>query len=375
MIGRGVAFNGKFLTAPARGLSRVATELIGAIDQLLEEDPEAAQSRTWELYCRRDADRAFALNHIRRRREGRINGPLWEQGELAALTAEKLLVNFCNMAPLSSRGSITFIHDAHVFMMPESHTMGYAAWYRFALPKVAAAASRVVTVSEFSRDRLVEFGVAPAGKIEVIHNGCEHLLRRRPDRSILDRLGLGPNRFVLALANRQPHKNIGVLFKAWGDPALADVKLVLVGPHDREAFSATGRRPPDSAVFAGQVSDEELRALYEAAICFASPSLMEGFGLPALEAMSLSCPVIAAPCGSLPEVCGEAAIYADPHDPAAWAEAVSTCRSIEARSSLQARGRERAARFSWRAGARRLLELIEEVAPCARETRRRLEEA
>lgn len=364
MDARGVAFNGKFLNAPARGLSRVAGELIRAVDELLGEQPERAAARTWELICRRDASPGPPLARIARRAESRVNWRLWEQAELPALAAGRLLVNFCNMSPLAVRGAITFIHDAHVFMMPESHSLTYAAWYRLALPRVARAASRVVTVSEFSRDRLIEFDVAPADKIVVIHNGAEHLQRLTPDPMALDRLGLRPQGYVLALANRQPHKNLRRLFEAFRHPDLAEVKLVLVGPHDAHAFTVFGLPPPPQAVFTGHVSDEALRTLFEQAVCFASPSLMEGFGLPVLEAMSLSCPVVAAPRAALPEVCGDAALYADPGDSMTWVAAITTCRTADgARAVMQAKGRARAARFSWRAAAGRLLELIDEVAP------------
>lgn len=364
MDGCGVAFNGKFLNAPARGLSRVASELIRATDEMLAEQPDRAAARSWELVCRRDASPGPPLGRIARHGQGRLNWPLWEQAELPGFATGRLLVNLCNMSPLAVTGAITFIHDAHVFMMPESHSLSYAAWYRFALPRVARASSRVVTVSEFSRDRLVEYGVAPADKIVVIRNGAEHLLRHAPDASVLGRLGLAPEGYVLALANRQPHKNIRRLFEAFRHPALAGLELVLVGPHDAHAFAAAGHDAPPQAVFAGHVSDEALRALYEHALCFASPSLMEGFGLPVLEALSLSCPVVAAPCAALPEVCGEAAIYADARDPMAWVEAISALRTDgDARRSLQARGRTRALGFSWRAGAARLLDLIDEVSP------------
>jgi glycosyltransferase involved in cell wall biosynthesis len=109
----------------------------------------------------------------------------------------------------------------------------------------------------------------------------------------------------------------------------------------------------------GRVSDAQLRSLLEQALCYLCPSTTEGFGLPALEAMTLGCPAVVAPCGALPEVCGDAALYADPHDPAAWAEAVTRLLlDPQARANLAGAGRLHASRFSWANAARALLDIL-----------------
>lgn len=367
-LSRGVVFNGKFLSGPARGLNRVGTEMIKAIDDLLAECQPSFGGRTWEVVCRPDAADRLQLKNIQVRRLGGASWPLWEQVELPRLLQGKQLVNLCNMSPLSVKGAITFIHDAHVFIMPQSHTRGYAAWYRFALPRVARRASRVVTVSQFSRQALIDYDVVEPERIEVIANGGEHLLRATADPGILDRLGIEPGRYVLALANTQLHKNIGVLLKAWSEQDMKLQTLVLVGPHGPAAFAAAGHTIPDGVKFAGNVEDGELRALYEAATCYACPSLLEGFGLPAVEAMTLGCPVVASPRAALPEVCREAALYADPYRPEAWRQAIDECRLPDRRCDLQARGIRQAARFSWRAAASALMRLIEQTAPATSQT-------
>jgi glycosyltransferase involved in cell wall biosynthesis len=214
-----------------------------------------------------------------------------------------------------------------------------------------------LTVSEFSRRELVHFGVAPADRIRVIHNGIDHIGKARPDASVLTRLNLQPGQFVVSLANTQAHKNIPMLLRAFADPALADVTLVLFGSAGADQFRALGHDVPGNVRFAGRIDDAELAALFGAARCMAFPSCTEGFGLPPLEAMKSGCPALVAPAGALPEVCGDAALYADPARPDHWVEAIVRLGDDPAlRQRLIAAGHDQAARFTWRKAAEQLIE-------------------
>ncbi len=105
---------------------------------------------------------------------------------------------------------------------------------------------------------------------------------------------------------------------------------------------------PDGFRFLGFVPDDDLAALYRHAAWFVFPSLYEGFGLPAVEAMANGCPVLAARAASIPEVCGDAALYFDPLDPASLADALRTAAADPGlRGRLVAAGRERLARYNW----------------------------
>jgi glycosyltransferase involved in cell wall biosynthesis len=110
----------------------------------------------------------------------------------------------------------------------------------------------------------------------------------------------------------------------------------------------------------GRVTDAELRALYENAECFVYPSFYEGFGLPPLEAMTCGCPVVVSRAASLPEVCGEAAVYCDPGNPADIGRALDqVLEDSELRSELRQRGVDRAAQFTWSHSGRALLGLLD----------------
>jgi glycosyltransferase involved in cell wall biosynthesis len=357
-----VAFNGKFLTAPPTGVHRVAGSLIQSVDEILRSGARQSAKAAWELLCPPDARRSLPTTVIATHHFGPLTWQFWEQFQLPLRTRNTLLVNLCNLAPLAHRGGVTMIHDAQVFISPESYSQPFYRWYQFALPKIGLNAAKILTVSEYSRQQLAYYGVAPLSKIVTIHNGVDHLLSEPAEPAVVQRLELQPAKYVVALANTQPHKNIGLLLRAFADKELSSVPLVLVGSATAADFEATGAAVPKNVVFAGRVSDGEMRALLEAAACLAFPSTTEGFGLPPLEAMLLGCPAVVAPCGALPEVCGDSAIYADPNDEAGWVEAIAALvQGGEIRERAVLRGRQHASRFTWRRSGERLLSVIDDL--------------
>jgi glycosyltransferase involved in cell wall biosynthesis len=198
----------------------------------------------------------------------------------------------------------------------------------------------------------------------VVYNGCDHVLEVRPDDGQLVTLNLTRKRYVLALANTQKHKNIAILLKAFAKSELKNVTLVLFGGATKADFETLGHVVPPNVRFSGRITDSELVGLMANAGALAFPSLTEGFGLPPLEAMALGCPVVAAPFGALPEVCGKAALYADPLDPDAWSEKIRTVLDDETvRQSLVSAGRRQAAIFTWKRAARSLFDAVKAVTP------------
>jgi glycosyltransferase involved in cell wall biosynthesis len=288
----------------------------------------------------------------------------WEQAYLPLARRKDFILNLCNLGPLFHHDSATLIHDAQVYSAPESYSLSFRLWYKFLFFFIGRRHKLIVTVSEFSRKELVHYGVASADKIVVVHNGCDHVLQVRPDERQLATLNLEPKRYVLALANTQKHKNVAMLLKAFAKPELKDVTLVLFGGASKGDFENLGHAVPPNVRFAGRVTDPELVGLMANAGALAFPSLTEGFGLPPLEAMALGCPVVAAPFGALPEVCGEAALYADPFDADAWSQKIRTVLDDEAtREALISAGRRQADIFTWKQAARNLFDAVRAVTP------------
>ena len=135
--------------------------------------------------------------------------------------------------------------------------------------------------------------------------------------------------------------------------------LAVAGGVEGGAFSGTADATGGGVRLLGRVTDAELRALYENALCLVFPSRYEGFGLPPIEAMWCGCPVLAADAGAVPEVCGEAALWFDAQGPRSPAAAIARLLDEPGLAEhLAEAGRARARAYSWPAAAARLLDLV-----------------
>ena len=172
--------------------------------------------------------------------------------------------------------------------------------------------------------------------------------------------------YVLAVGTLEPRKNLERLIEAWtslGDAVRGDHVLALVGPVGWDAAPILEAARSQGARLLGRVTEDELRALYAGAAAFAYPSLYEGFGLPPLEAMAAGAPVLTSSVSSLPEVVGDAAVLVDPHDTAAIAAGLARLLTEPALAAdLRARGRARAATFSWDRTAAETLDVLRAIA-------------
>ena len=289
-------------------------------------------------------------------------GHAWEQGFLP-LRARRaaLLLGPANLAPVAFPRNVVVIHDAAVLRNPGWYSPSYARWHGALLPALARRARRVITVSEFSARELralvgVEAAVVPGGVDE----------RFTPDADPGPaRAALGLERdYVLTVASRIARKNLGALSVAAQRLHARGIELVAVGgerPQFRAATAGAAAGATAAPRDLGRVPDAHLAGLYAGARAFVLPSLYEGFGLPCAEAMACATPVVAADAAALPETCGDAALYADPRDPGAIADAIEAALEPETASRLRAAGLRRAAAFSWDRTVRGVDAVIDDV--------------
>jgi glycosyltransferase involved in cell wall biosynthesis len=346
--------NGKFTAQPMTGVQRVATQLTLALD--------AQAVGRWVLLCPPGAV-PLPLQRMEQRIVGSPGRALhaWEQWTLPCAARSGLLVSLAGSAPFLARRQAALLHDAAVFDHPHAYTAAFVAWYRCLFRVLARRAERLFTVSEFSSRRLAARLGGPSARYTVLHNGADHLDGVAPEPAVLARFGLREGHYLLAVASANPTKNLAVLVAAYAQmPAERSVPLVIVGGGNPHVFAAAADpRDAPGVQRTGRVSDAELKALYEGATALVLPSIYEGFGLPALEAMACGCPVIAARAAALPEVCGDAALYVDPAQPAEITAAmVAVVGDAALRARLRRAGLARAAGFRWTEAAKRLLAAI-----------------
>lgn len=347
------SINGRFLTQSITGVQRYAGEIVRALDTLLKARPDGLEI---ELLVPPGARTRLPLQNISVRTVGRLNGHLWEQTSLPAAVRGGLL-SLCNTGPVALRRQIVCIHDMNLRHCPASYTPAFRALYRTLVPALGRSAGAVATVSAYSASELVRFGICPSEKLFIAPNGHEHVRRWMPKP-----IGLAfPAReTIVLLGSRAPHKNTGLIVDMAERLASAGFRLAVVGAPDPRVFDAEGsNHGSPNVAWLGRISDDELATLLRNCLCLAFPSLVEGFGLPPLEAMALGCPVVVSDRASLPEICGDAALYASPADAEAWFERFIELAATPAlRERMIARGRMAASRFSWFRSAERYLEAM-----------------
>jgi glycosyltransferase involved in cell wall biosynthesis len=341
--------NGRFLTQPLSGVQRFAFEITGALQRM---EPTL---RPFILVPPTLDQTASPLPIVK---VGHRRGVAWEQLDLPTHTLDGILVNLGNTAPLRLRRQIIVIHDAAVYSLPKAYSWAFRRWYSVMQKLLVWNGVQVVTVSPFSREELSHYLHVTEESIGLISEGADHMERIIPDNSILLRNDLEPGRFVLAVGNLAPHKNLAALNLTARVLAERQMPLVVVGGQ-LAIFAQESTGVPHPAKYLGRVSDEELRALYGAAACFVYPTLYEGFGLPVVEAMMCGCPVVTSQIPVLRETCGDAALFCDPSSPDDIAQQVGhVLDKPNLSSTLIHAGKRRARLFTWDRAAQSLSDII-----------------
>ena len=272
----------------------------------------------------------------------------------------------CAVPTVASVHDLTVLRHAHKYGGRQSLYIGRI------LPKLIRRLTRVVTLSEASRQDITRFTGYPLDRIDVIPLAADtERYHDKRDESAADRLaeryGIARPYVLYVSRLEHPAKNHVRLLRAFDrfvERTGSDATLVLVGPdwtRAEEIHEAARRvRHPERIVRPGFVDEADLPDLYREADAFVFPSLCEGFGLPILEAMACGVPVACSNVSSMPEVAGDAAHLFDPEDEDAIADAIERLvTDAEARRDLRARGLERAALFSWARTARETLASME----------------
>lgn len=350
-----IYFNGRFFSQRITGVQRYAFEMLKALDEVI--DSGVASTDEYVLLLPPHTECNTALKRIKVRQIGHLKGHLWEQLELPFYTRDGFLVNFCNCAPILKKNQTVTIHDVAVLAYPSGFSFLFRLWYRIMFSCLSMRLRLFFTVSEFSKKELNSYLGIPFDHIHVTYNGAEHIKKSVSD-GVFQQFGVAAGRYILAVGSVNPNKNFDLVLKV--AERIPEYNFIIAGGGNSTVFRQKKMYVPDNVKFLGYVTDEELFALYAHAGCFLFPSLYEGFGIPPLEAMVCGCPVVASNSASIPEICGNAAIYCDPCLQDDWVDAIRIVlgEDHEVHDSLVKNSLAVTSRYTWTASARKMMRMI-----------------
>ena len=274
--------------------------------------------------------------------------------------------------PLSGNTkSLAVIHDLNFEHYPEDLPLLTRLYYQKYFPKFAAKASRIATVSEFSKADIIKtYGASPE-KIDVVYNGANDfykpiLVRRQQQTRAIYAKGKPYFLFIGALHPRKNLANLFAAFDCFKKETGLDTMLMIVGQKKwwtadiENAYKAVSSK--EDIIFTGRLSTIELKNVLASALALTYVSIFEGFGIPILEGMYCDTPVIASNITSMPEVGGDAVYSVDPFSVESIKNGMlAIAKDPALREKLIARGRERRNLFTWQKTAEKLWTSVEKV--------------
>lgn len=304
--------------------------------------------------------------------------PLWEQVALPRAVKRvmpDLLHCTSNTAPL--RCPVPLVLTLHDIIFLEKRQSSSPSWYqemgwhyrRLVVPRILPKCEKIITVSQFERQRILDTLQLPEGKLVAVYNGYNKHFRPQPKAPEVTRKYIDADDYLFFLGNTDPKKNTPRVLKAYADylkqstrklPLLiADLKEDII---DKILAEEKITEIKSSLRFPGYIANADLAALYNGAFAFLYPSLRESFGIPMLEAMACGTPIIAGNTSAMPEVAGEGALLADPFSTAGITKKILQLEEDKLFYQQQvAYGLERSRLFSWRNTAESLLEIYKGI--------------
>ena len=359
------------------GMDMVAYELIKNLQSIDKENEYLVFVKQDEDVCLK-SENNFRIIELKN-----APYPVWEQSVLpSAAVKEKCEILHCtsNTAPLFT--SIPLVVTLHDIIYMESLSLlkkGFSNYQKFGnmyrrmiVPRVVRKCRKLITVSEFEKQRIADFFRLDNQKIEAVYNGVSSHFKPVTDQAVLAGMKTKynlPDRFFFFFGNTDPKKNTKGVLKALSDlhkETGENIPLVMLD-FDRDELNRliSDIGDPslrDKVILTGYVPNTELPAIYSLSTIFLYPSLRESFGIPMLEAMACGVPVITSNTSSMPEVGGDAAMFIDPYDPSQITAAMKRLLTDQTlRSDLINKGFANASKYSWEAMAMRVLSIYSEI--------------
>lgn len=340
--------NGFFLRSNKHsGVYRFSLNLLKAIDESSNTDSEFILV----------VPRGTNIPHLNKIKVTVLNGftnqHLWEQINLAWTVKNNMLINFANFAPIFKHNQLCVIHDAIIFRYPQSYSKKFAFLTKLFHRMIVRQSKYIATVSNFSSLEICQIIGRPKNPILVLGNSALNMDDLKVQHEVLNIHKLESHGYVLAVFSQKNsyYKNVERFLQVVPNLSLP---VVCVGSVQ---FANSPRI--ENLIQIGNISDQDLKSLYCNARALVIPSLYEGFGIPALEAMQCNCPVIASDIEPLREVCGDAAAYFDPENIINMTDVINSLISdFNKLEELVEKGRKRSTLFSWKNYANEILTRI-----------------
>jgi len=252
------------------------------------------------------------------------------------------------------------IHDLAAIKFPHTHNLYPRLSAKYILPKVISKSDKIIAVSENTKKDIINYFKVDKDKIEVIYEAAEKIFKPVKTKKVLEKYNIDQP-YILYVGTIEPRKNINLIIKAFQEIKRNNLphKLVIVGKFGWKYQSIlTSLKGSNDIILTGYVKKEDLPEFYSNAEFLVYPSLYEGFGLPPLQAMACSCPVISSNTSSLPEVIGNAGILINPKDKETLKS--SMLKLIKDRSlisELKKKGLKQSKKFSWEESAKKTLNI------------------
>ena len=361
-----IAVNASILGPAPSGLGQYALSLVRSLDPLREGLVVYSSCPEMLSGLRATVRQISPLTRPDRGVRGHVARLLWCQTALRArvgLERPGVLLSTLPEGVLRCRvPQVTVVHDLIPLAFPRDYPR-QQFYFRRLVPAMLRESRAVIAVSEATRREVIAvYGLSPE-RVRAIPNGYDRAEFAPVGPATDD--GGGP--YVLYVGNLLPHKNLPRLIEAVARAARqSPVRLVIAGSGTLGRLAELRRlaeKAGSRLELMPYVAQQALPALYRGARLVAMPSLAEGFGLPALEAMACGTPVVVGNTSAMPEVVGDAGLLVDPEDTGAISDAIlRLLTQASLRKELIARGLARAAAFSWERTARQVLAVLDEVA-------------
>ena len=306
-----LAINGRFLSQKITGVQRVASNFALELSKIAKE-----KGIELVVYSPEEIEQKMIAQELPTQKLFSKKPYLikWEQFVLVKQIkkTKEFLLNFGNLAPIFlSKNQAVMIHDLAFIRNPQWFSKGFSYYYRLIVPRIAKRVAFIMTVSEFSKREIVECLKVKEESVVVLPLWLNDTFQQEVETPP----SAAKDNYILTVASIDPRKNYKTLLRNFSALKKYNLSLFSVGDISKN-FSQDEDlqiyKNDPNITFLGRCEDEELISLYKRALFYSSMSYYEGFGLPALEAMACGCPLLLSDIPAHREVCGDAAIYADP---------------------------------------------------------------